>query len=235
MMAASGQGGAQAAARHAGRGGRAHWCSARGSGFTSTRLPFREDCLSHETYPEPVELAMGTGPRCRALGGRAGSPEDLCGWSWTGAGRGGRLPALVLRRRGTAVAVGGSARRGGLSPELQQSPAVPSLQRAIDGFLLLPASGFAASDSLRYIVRVDGPADSGFFPCWPRPWRSCDRHGESAGERRRDRLRRDERPRARAAARPTGTESFCWPTRSRPVDLPISLLDAGAVQSNDTP
>ena len=27
--------------------------------FYSTKLPFREDCLSHETYPEPVELPMG--------------------------------------------------------------------------------------------------------------------------------------------------------------------------------
>ena len=27
--------------------------------FYSTRLPFREDCLSHETYPEPVELPLG--------------------------------------------------------------------------------------------------------------------------------------------------------------------------------
>ena len=27
--------------------------------FYSTRLPFREDCLSHETYPEPVEVPLG--------------------------------------------------------------------------------------------------------------------------------------------------------------------------------
>ena len=27
--------------------------------FYSTRLPFRDDCLSHETYPEPVELPLG--------------------------------------------------------------------------------------------------------------------------------------------------------------------------------
>ena len=27
--------------------------------FYSTRLPFRDDCLSHETYPEPIELALG--------------------------------------------------------------------------------------------------------------------------------------------------------------------------------
>src|SRR3954463_11883997 len=27
--------------------------------FYSTRLPFREDCLSHETFPEPVALGLG--------------------------------------------------------------------------------------------------------------------------------------------------------------------------------
>jgi adenylyltransferase/sulfurtransferase len=26
--------------------------------FYTTKLPFREDCLSHETYPEPVELEL---------------------------------------------------------------------------------------------------------------------------------------------------------------------------------
>jgi adenylyltransferase/sulfurtransferase len=29
-----------------------------GNQFYSTRLPRREDCLSHETYPEPVELSL---------------------------------------------------------------------------------------------------------------------------------------------------------------------------------
>ena len=28
--------------------------------FYTTRLPFRADCLSHETYPAPVALPMGT-------------------------------------------------------------------------------------------------------------------------------------------------------------------------------
>ncbi len=27
--------------------------------FYTTKLPFREDCLSHETYPEPIELDVG--------------------------------------------------------------------------------------------------------------------------------------------------------------------------------
>ena len=29
--------------------------------FYTTRLPFRDDCLSHETYPEPIELPLGHG------------------------------------------------------------------------------------------------------------------------------------------------------------------------------
>jgi adenylyltransferase/sulfurtransferase len=30
-----------------------------GNQFYTTRLPFREDCLSHETYPEPVRVELG--------------------------------------------------------------------------------------------------------------------------------------------------------------------------------
>ena len=33
--------------------------------FYTTKLPFRDDCLSHETYPEPVELSRwATHRRC---------------------------------------------------------------------------------------------------------------------------------------------------------------------------
>jgi adenylyltransferase/sulfurtransferase len=32
-----------------------------GNQFYSTRLPFREDCLSHETYPAPVEIPLSHG------------------------------------------------------------------------------------------------------------------------------------------------------------------------------
>jgi adenylyltransferase/sulfurtransferase len=30
-----------------------------GNQFYSTQLPFREDCLSHETYPDPLEISLG--------------------------------------------------------------------------------------------------------------------------------------------------------------------------------
>src|SRR4051795_2606833 len=35
--------------------------------FYTTQLPFRDDCLSHETYPAPVELPMGNGRTLAAL------------------------------------------------------------------------------------------------------------------------------------------------------------------------
>ena len=35
--------------------------------FYTTRLPFRDDCLSHETYPGPVELPLGNGQTLAAL------------------------------------------------------------------------------------------------------------------------------------------------------------------------
>src|SRR5206468_3520304 len=35
--------------------------------FYSTRLPFRNDCLSHETYPEPVEVPLGHAHTAAAL------------------------------------------------------------------------------------------------------------------------------------------------------------------------
>ena len=53
--------------------------------FYSTRLPFRDDCLSHETYPEPVELPLGRDEH----GARAfrGGPAAVCkgrfDWCWT--------------------------------------------------------------------------------------------------------------------------------------------------------
>ena len=35
--------------------------------FYTTQLPFRDDCLSHETYPEPVALALGQSAPAAAL------------------------------------------------------------------------------------------------------------------------------------------------------------------------
>ncbi len=38
-----------------------------GNQFYTTKLPFRDDCLSHETYSDPVELPIGNGATVAAL------------------------------------------------------------------------------------------------------------------------------------------------------------------------
>src|SRR5262249_50636271 len=38
-----------------------------GNQFYTTRLPYREECLSHETYPEPTRLAVGRGGTAETL------------------------------------------------------------------------------------------------------------------------------------------------------------------------
>ena len=88
--------------------------------FYSTRLPFREDCLSHETYPEPVELPLGRAntvhelfEAARAAIGGAASPG-----AGPRAGRRGRLPAVFLARRGDAAARQGQGVGGDL-PAMQ--------------------------------------------------------------------------------------------------------------------
>ena len=40
--------------------------------FYSTRLPFRDDCLSHETYPKPIELELGCASTVHELFTRPG-------------------------------------------------------------------------------------------------------------------------------------------------------------------
>jgi adenylyltransferase/sulfurtransferase len=43
-----------------------------GNQFYTTKLPFRDDCLSHETYPEPIEVPFGNGATVAALFEAAG-------------------------------------------------------------------------------------------------------------------------------------------------------------------
>jgi adenylyltransferase/sulfurtransferase len=51
-----------------------------GNQFYTTRLPFRENCLSHETYPTPVELSLGKDSKVAELLAAAGRELDrpLC-------------------------------------------------------------------------------------------------------------------------------------------------------------
>lgn len=58
-------------------GGTAMVFNGVGNQFYSTRLPFRDDCLSHETYPAPRELPLGHRDPVAAL--FAAAREDLEG------------------------------------------------------------------------------------------------------------------------------------------------------------
>jgi molybdopterin/thiamine biosynthesis adenylyltransferase len=132
--------------------------------FYSTRLPFRADCLSHETYPTPTEVPLGnagavaelfalarrsiSGPLTLAL------DRDLvasiqcprCGWQ-----------TEVMRPRtlvGMAEAV---------CPQCRE-PARPEILSAIADDSPLAARSLAEVGIPSYdIVRVDGEAESGFF------------------------------------------------------------------------
>ena len=54
-----------------------------GNQFYTTRLPFRENCLSHETYPKPVELWLGRDSTVAELLAAAGRElEGPLAWPW---------------------------------------------------------------------------------------------------------------------------------------------------------
>ncbi len=132
--------------------------------FYSTKLPFRDDCLSHETYPAPIELPMGHAQHVadlfaaarRTLAGPltlvldrdlvTGIDCPRCGWH------------LDIFRPRTRV-----GQDEATCPHCRQ-PGRPEIVNAI-GEGSLPADrplaqvGIPAYD----IVRVDGEAESGFF------------------------------------------------------------------------
>lgn len=132
--------------------------------FYSTRLPFREDCLSHETYPEPVELPLGrwnsvhelfeaarprlTGPLRLVLDRELVVAVECprCGW------RGEVMRPRVRVKASEAICpqCKEDARPEFVSAVGEESPlAAESLSRV----------GIPAYD----IVRIDGAAESGFF------------------------------------------------------------------------
>jgi molybdopterin/thiamine biosynthesis adenylyltransferase len=132
--------------------------------FYSTRLPFREDCLSHETYPEPLELDLGHAGTVSELFVKARptleGPLELvldrelvvsvecprCTWQ-----------TEVLRPRVKVKSAEANC------PNCQQ-PARPQFASSVDessplASLALSRVGIPPYD----IVRVDGAAGSGFF------------------------------------------------------------------------
>jgi adenylyltransferase/sulfurtransferase len=152
--------------------------------FYSTRLPFREDCLSHETYPRPVELAIGHRAAVAELLAAAGAHLDgplhlvldrelvvgmdcpRCGWH-----------AAVMRPR---VKVRASEAN---CPQCRE-PARPELTSAIADSAPIAGEPLCRVGIPPYdIVRVDGPAGSGFF-LLAADRDAGTRDGEPAGERR---------------------------------------------------
>ncbi len=132
--------------------------------FYTTKLPFREDCLSHETYPEPTELPIGHAATASVLfslaGATLGHPLSLaldrdlvvsvacprCGWT-----------NEVFRPRTKVKMTEAECPtcREGARPEIVGSieEGTPFADRPLAGL------GIPAYD----IVRVDGPHGSGFF------------------------------------------------------------------------
>ncbi|MDB5351943.1 MAG: thiF [Planctomycetota bacterium] len=132
--------------------------------FYSTKLPFRDDCLSHETYPDPVALPIGHAATARSLFEAARSTLDgpfrlaldrdlvtelecpRCGWRKD-----------VFRPR-TKVAMADA-----VCPTCRES-ARPAMVSEIDEDSPLADRSLADLGIPAYdIVRVDGPAGSGFF------------------------------------------------------------------------
>ena len=132
--------------------------------FYSTRLPFRDDCLSHETYPKPIELELGcastvhelftlarplvTGPFRLVLDRELLVAIDCPRCSWH---------QEMMRPR---VRVKASQ---AVCPNCNL-PGVPEFVSAIDEDSPLAMEPLSRVGIPPYdIVRVDGAAESGFF------------------------------------------------------------------------
>ena len=132
--------------------------------FYSTRLPFRDDCLSHETYPQPTELMLG----------RANNVSDL--FQAARASLGGSLRLNLDRELVVAIDCPRCSWRAevmrprakvkaseAICPNCRE-PARPEFVSVVEEdspLAILPLSrvGIPPYD----IVRVDGAAESGFF------------------------------------------------------------------------
>jgi adenylyltransferase/sulfurtransferase len=135
-----------------------------GNQFYATRLPRREDCLSHETYPDPVELPLSDRSTVAELFAAArahvAGPLELaldrelvvalecpnCEW------REAVMKPRIKVRAGEAVCPKcGQAARPDFASAVEESSAMVDQP--------LGRVGIPPYD----IVRVDGPAGSGFF------------------------------------------------------------------------
>jgi molybdopterin-synthase adenylyltransferase len=132
--------------------------------FYTTKLPFRDDCLSHETYPEPVALDLGSQNSVdelfRAAKERLEGPLSLvlerelvvaidcprCHW------QGSVMRPRVLVKASEAIC-----------PSCRE-PARPEFTSAVADGSALAAEPLSRVGVPPYdIVRIEGPVESGFF------------------------------------------------------------------------
>jgi adenylyltransferase/sulfurtransferase len=132
--------------------------------FYSTKLPFREDCLSHETYPEPVELPLGNASTVAELFAEAAKTVE---GPLTLALERDLVAAIHCPRCDRRTEILRPRTKVGMSeaicPECRE-PGLPEILNAIEQgspLELLPLAkvGIPPYD----IVRVDGAEGSGFF------------------------------------------------------------------------
>jgi adenylyltransferase/sulfurtransferase len=144
--------------------GSAHVFNGVTNQFYTTRLPRRDDCLSHETYPVAVELPLGHGATVEALFAAARPAVE---------------GALALALERDVVVALECPRCGGRQEvfrprsRLRQAEAVcagceaaahPETVHVLDDQSPLVSRTLAELGVPAYdIVRIDGPAGSGFF------------------------------------------------------------------------
>jgi len=132
--------------------------------FYSTRLPYRDDCLSHETYPEPIESSLGCQDLVSELfecaRARLQGPLRLvldrelvvelecprCDW---------RSPVMMPRAKVKAAST--------TCPHCRE-PARPEFASSVEQDSPLAAEPLSRVGIPPYdIVRIDGSTESGFF------------------------------------------------------------------------
>jgi adenylyltransferase/sulfurtransferase len=132
--------------------------------FYTTRLPYREDCLSHETYPEPVPLELGHRATVAELFAAAGL--TLAG-PWTLALDRDLVTSLHCGRCGWRREIHRPRTRVKMSEAMCPhcgEPAAPELVSAIADDSPLAARPLAEVGIPQYdMVRIDGAESSGFF------------------------------------------------------------------------
>jgi molybdopterin/thiamine biosynthesis adenylyltransferase len=132
--------------------------------FYKTKLPFREDCLSHETYPEPTELTLGNGSTVKELFAEAARTLE---GPLTLALERDLVTAIHCARCDSRIEVFRPRTKVGMSNAICPTcnePGRPLIVNAIEegdelATLTLAKVGIPPYD----IVRVDGLEGSGFY------------------------------------------------------------------------